>query len=57
MYILIINYDEKNGYNSDIYFQMFKNFCQRFASTPEASSGHTKISHKILYMEFLEYND
>ena len=32
-------------------------FCQRFASTPEASSGHTKFSHKLHYMEFFEYND
>ena len=35
---------------------MFKNFCQRFASTPEELSGYTKISHKRLYMEFLDDN-
>ena len=50
------DYEEENGYNSDIYFQMFKNVCQRFASTPEASWGHTKFSHKLLYMGFSEYN-
>ena len=26
--------------------------CQRFASAPEASSGHTKISHKSVNKEF-----
>ena len=53
MTLTVTNYEEENGYNSDIYFQMFiKNVCQRFASTPEASSGHTKFSHKLLYMEF-----
>ena len=35
-------------------FRSFKNFCQRFVSTPEASSGHTKFSHKLHYMGFFK---
>ena len=50
-------YEEENGYNySDIYFQIFKNVCQRFASTPEASSGHIYIYIYIyIYIDNISY--